>query len=111
MQHITCSSSVYPHWFCRFWNLPISYSSIQTEQGDLIYHFTMSSDKDNILFLYYIVRRLETRFVNWKEVAVRCGTPTAMLLECRYPRLQIQILKFTPRNSSPTGNHSRIFLL
>jgi len=61
----------------------------------------MPTDKENVAFLYSILRQLETKHVDWKEVAVRNNITNDHAARMRFHRLRQQQDKIKPTKRGP----------
>ncbi|CUS09977.1 unnamed protein product [Tuber aestivum] len=67
-----------------------------------------SADKDNSKFLYSVLRQINTKGINWEQVAQENGIPTANAASMRWYRYQVSMSpdgKLPPKNKVE-GNDS-----
>ncbi|KAF2668641.1 hypothetical protein BT63DRAFT_414619 [Microthyrium microscopicum] len=61
----------------------------------------MPTDKENVSFLYAIVRQLETKHVNWRLVAAQCNINNDHAARMRFHRLRQKADNLTPGKRGP----------
>jgi hypothetical protein len=61
----------------------------------------MPTDKENVAFLYAIVRQLETKHVNWRTVAAECNINNDHAARMRFHRLRQKADNLVPNKRGP----------